>query len=125
VWQLLAHPLLLVPTDIPRRPLRRNPYAAPPYIVPARPASTPPGSPSTQPALRRPSRLYVDPAVREVAATTAISPAFAATIAAGLSTDFSALTPGTVRNYLSSAAAKLGAANRHEAVQLARSRGWI
>ena len=36
-----------------------------------------------------------------------------------------ALTPGTVRNYLSSAAAKLGTANRHEAVQLARSRGWI
>jgi two-component system response regulator DesR len=36
-----------------------------------------------------------------------------------------ALSPGTVRNYLSSAAAKLGAANRHEAVQLARSRGWI
>ena len=33
--------------------------------------------------------------------------------------------PRTVRNYLSSAAAKLGAANRHEAVQLARSRGWI
>jgi len=36
-----------------------------------------------------------------------------------------ALSPGTVRNYLSSAAAKLGAANRHEAVQLARTRGWI
>jgi two-component system response regulator DesR len=36
-----------------------------------------------------------------------------------------ALSPGTVRNYLSSAAVKLGAANRHEAVQLARSRGWI
>ena len=36
-----------------------------------------------------------------------------------------ALSPGTVRNYLSSAAAKLGAANRHEAVQMARSRGWI
>jgi two-component system response regulator DesR len=36
-----------------------------------------------------------------------------------------AVSPGTVRNYLSSAAAKLGAANRHEAVQLARSRGWI
>jgi len=36
-----------------------------------------------------------------------------------------ALTPGTVRNYLSSAAAKLGAANRHEAVQLARANGWI
>jgi two-component system, NarL family, response regulator DesR len=36
-----------------------------------------------------------------------------------------ALSPGTVRNYLSSAAAKLGAANRHEAVYLARSNGWI
>ncbi len=36
-----------------------------------------------------------------------------------------ALSPGTVRNYLSAAAAKLGAGNRHEAVQLARSRGWI
>jgi two-component system, NarL family, response regulator DesR len=36
-----------------------------------------------------------------------------------------ALTAGTVRNYLSSAAAKLGAANRHEAVQVARANGWI
>ncbi|WP_298321949.1 response regulator transcription factor [Haloactinopolyspora sp.] len=36
-----------------------------------------------------------------------------------------ALTPGTVRNYLSSAAAKLGAANRHEAVHVARRHGWI
>jgi two-component system, NarL family, response regulator DesR len=36
-----------------------------------------------------------------------------------------ALTPGTVRNYLSSATAKLGAANRHDAAQLARARGWI
>jgi hypothetical protein len=36
-----------------------------------------------------------------------------------------ALSSGTVRNYLSSAAVKLGAANRHEAVQMARSRGWI
>ncbi|MBL7497143.1 response regulator transcription factor [Frankia sp. CNm7] len=35
------------------------------------------------------------------------------------------LSRGTVRNYLSSAAAKLGAVNRHEAVQLARGRGWI
>lgn len=35
------------------------------------------------------------------------------------------LSPGTVRNYLSSAAGKLGAANRHEAVRLARERGWI
>ncbi|WP_265522170.1 response regulator transcription factor [Oerskovia flava] len=35
------------------------------------------------------------------------------------------LAPGTVRNYLSSAAAKLGAANRHEAVHIARRHGWI
>ncbi|MFC4555318.1 response regulator transcription factor [Georgenia faecalis] len=35
------------------------------------------------------------------------------------------LSPGTVRNYLSSAAAKLGAANRHEAVHLAQRHGWI
>jgi two-component system response regulator DesR len=36
-----------------------------------------------------------------------------------------ALSPGTIRNYLSSATAKLGAANRHDAAQLARARGWI
>jgi len=36
-----------------------------------------------------------------------------------------ALSPGTVRNYLSAAATKLGAANRHEAVQKARMHGWI
>ncbi|WP_121253351.1 response regulator transcription factor [Nocardioides ferulae] len=35
------------------------------------------------------------------------------------------LSPGTVRNYLSSATAKLGAANRHEAVSTARRMGWI
>jgi len=35
------------------------------------------------------------------------------------------LSPGTVRNYLSAAATKLGAANRHEAVQVARRHGWI
>ncbi|GID17565.1 DNA-binding response regulator [Paractinoplanes abujensis] len=35
------------------------------------------------------------------------------------------LSPGTVRNYLSSAAGKLGAANRHEAARLAREQGWI
>lgn len=36
-----------------------------------------------------------------------------------------ALSKGTVRNYLSAAAMKLGAANRHEAVRLASDRGWI
>lgn len=35
------------------------------------------------------------------------------------------LSVGTVRNYLSSATAKVGAANRHEAATLARARGWI
>lgn len=35
------------------------------------------------------------------------------------------LSPGTVRNYLSSAASKLDAANRHEAVHVARVHGWI
>ena len=35
------------------------------------------------------------------------------------------LSPGTVRNYLSSAATKLGAVNRHEAVAMARTHGWI
>ena len=36
-----------------------------------------------------------------------------------------ALSPGTVRNYLSSAASKLGTANRHEAIHKARTNGWI
>lgn len=35
------------------------------------------------------------------------------------------LSPGTVRNYLSEAAAKLGAANRIEAGRIARDRGWL
>ncbi|MFV0459956.1 MAG: DNA-binding response regulator [Actinomycetales bacterium] len=35
------------------------------------------------------------------------------------------LSAGTVRNYLSNAVGKLGATNRHEAVRIARSKGWI
>lgn len=35
------------------------------------------------------------------------------------------LSQGTVRNYLSSAATKIGAENRHTAVRLARERGWV
>jgi two-component system response regulator DesR len=35
------------------------------------------------------------------------------------------LSPGTVRNHLSAAAAKLGAPNRHAAVDIARRHGWI
>nr|WP_226961842.1 MULTISPECIES: response regulator transcription factor [Streptomyces] len=36
-----------------------------------------------------------------------------------------ALAPGTVRNYLSSAVAKLDAENRHTAARRARERGWL
>ncbi|MBE1493138.1 two-component system response regulator DesR [Amycolatopsis lexingtonensis] len=36
-----------------------------------------------------------------------------------------ALSPGTVRNYLSRAIAKTGTSNRHLAAKLARDRGWI
>jgi two-component system response regulator DesR len=39
--------------------------------------------------------------------------------------DRAALSSGTVRNYLSSAMNKLNAANRHEAVAVARRMGWI
>ncbi|GAB2581114.1 response regulator transcription factor [Streptomyces capparidis] len=35
------------------------------------------------------------------------------------------LAPGTVRNYLSAATAKLGAENRHAAARLAQDRGWL
>lgn len=35
------------------------------------------------------------------------------------------LSEGTVRNYLSEAIAKLGAANRTDAARIARSRGWL
>jgi two-component system, NarL family, response regulator DesR len=35
------------------------------------------------------------------------------------------LSPGTVRNYLSEAAAKLGASNRTEAGRIARLNGWL
>ena len=35
------------------------------------------------------------------------------------------LSPGTARNYLSSAVTKLGAANRHDACAIARRMGWI
>lgn len=35
------------------------------------------------------------------------------------------LAPGTVRNYLSSAMGKLGAASRHDAARRARERAWI
>ena len=35
------------------------------------------------------------------------------------------LSEGTVRNHLSAAAAKLGAPNRHAALEVARRHGWI
>jgi len=36
-----------------------------------------------------------------------------------------ALSPGTIRNYLADAAAKVGGGNRIEAGRLARSKGWL
>ncbi|MDO8212092.1 response regulator transcription factor [Conexibacter sp. CPCC 206217] len=39
--------------------------------------------------------------------------------------DRAALSPGTVRNYISSAMTKLNASNRHEACAIARRMGWI
>lgn len=36
-----------------------------------------------------------------------------------------ALSQGTVRNYLSAAAAKLGAENRHAAARIAQEHGWL
>ncbi|MFG2694624.1 response regulator [Kitasatospora sp. NPDC048407] len=39
--------------------------------------------------------------------------------------DRASLSQGTVRNYLSSAAGKLGAENRHAAVRIAREHGWL
>lgn len=35
------------------------------------------------------------------------------------------LSEGTVRNYLSEAISKLGAANRTDAARIARMRGWL
>jgi two-component system response regulator DesR len=35
------------------------------------------------------------------------------------------LSEGTVRNYLSEAISKLGAANRTEAARIARAKGWL
>jgi two-component system response regulator DesR len=35
------------------------------------------------------------------------------------------LSEGTVRNYLSEAISKLGAANRVEAARIARDKGWL
>ena len=35
------------------------------------------------------------------------------------------LSEGTVRNYLSEAISKLGAANRVEASRIARTKGWL
>ncbi|WP_131786422.1 response regulator [Protofrankia symbiont of Coriaria ruscifolia] len=78
---------------------------------------------------------YVDPELAAEAISAGDSPltpreADVLTLAAGgspLEEIAKRATPslGTVRNYLSSATTKLGAANRHEAVHLARSQGWI
>ena len=78
---------------------------------------------------------YVDPQLAAEAISNGTSPLPAREsdvleLAAGGATideiaKHAALAPGTVRNYLSSAVTKLGAANRHEAVARARAHGWI
>jgi two-component system response regulator DesR len=78
---------------------------------------------------------YVDPALASEAISAGDSPltpreADVLELAAdGASVDEIAqrasLSPGTVRNYLSSASTKVGAGNRHEAARIARRYGWI
>jgi len=78
---------------------------------------------------------YVDPVLAAEAIASGDSPLTAREAdvlelaAAGAPVDEIArrahLASGTVRNYLSSAVAKLGVANRHEAARLARTRGWL
>ena len=80
-------------------------------------------------------RRYVDPQLAAEAISAGESPltareAHVLELAAGGApveqiASRAALSPGTVRNYLSAAAGKLGAANRHEAIRIARERGWI
>ena len=78
---------------------------------------------------------YIDPALAADAIAAGDSPLSAReTDILALATDDAPVTeiarraclaPGTVRNYLSSALTKLGAGNRHEAVHIARSHGWV
>lgn len=78
---------------------------------------------------------YVDPELAADAISTGDSPLTAReaellSLAAGGApvaeiAERVSLTPGTVRNYLSAATAKLGADNRHAAARMARERGWL
>lgn len=78
---------------------------------------------------------YVDPQLAAEAISAGASPLTArearvlALAAEGAPVEeiarLAALSPGTVRNYLSSAVGKTGAANRHEAARIAAGRGWI
>ncbi len=78
---------------------------------------------------------YVDPALAAEAISAGASPLspreadVLALAAEGAPIDEIArrasLSPGTVRNHLSSAVAKLGVQNRHEAARTARAKGWI
>ncbi|SCK38601.1 two component transcriptional regulator, LuxR family [Streptomyces sp. WMMB 322] len=78
---------------------------------------------------------YVDPELAADAISTGDSPLTAReTQLLGLASNGApvadiaervSLTPGTVRNYLSAATAKLGAENRHAAARMARERGWL
>jgi two-component system response regulator DesR len=83
----------------------------------------------------RSGQRYVDPELAADAISTGDSPLTAreaellelAVDGAPVSeiAERASLAPGTVRNYLSSAAAKLNAENRHAAARIARQHGWI
>ncbi len=78
---------------------------------------------------------YVDPALAADVIAAGASPLSSreadllTLIGRGLASDEVAdrahLAPGTVRNYLASAVAKVGARDRREAAAIARERGWI
>ncbi|MFC4946848.1 response regulator transcription factor [Pseudonocardia sp. GCM10023141] len=78
---------------------------------------------------------WVDPDLAMTALMTEASPltdreleVLRSVDASGTASDIAArvhLSPGTVRNYLSSAMQKLGVGSRTEAVQVARDRGWL
>lgn len=80
-------------------------------------------------------RRYLDPETAALAISAGDSPLTAreaellALAGRGISVDEIAaeahLAPGTCRNYLSNAMAKVGASNRFEAFTVARERGWV
>ncbi len=94
-----------------------------------------PGGPPRSPAPRNSGNRYVEPELAADAISARDSPpaARAAEVPAPAADGApaaeiavrAALSPGTVRNHLSSAVAEPGAETRHAAVCPARERGWV